>query len=475
MDPKDRVGSLLAGKYRLESLLGTGGMGTVYEGLHEGVGKRFAIKVLRSEAFHDEPTRARFRKEAQAAAKIEHPNVVAVFDVGETDDAAPFMVMELLRGQSLFEALEAGRMAPEQAVDVAIEMLSALDCAHKAGIVHRDIKPANVFLTKAADGTNHVKVLDFGVAKFAETDEASLTQSGAIVGTPLYMAPEQFLAEKEVDGRADVWAVGATLFQMLTDRPVHLTTSATAAAAKVVSERAPRVKSLREEIPEDLDAIVARALEIKKDDRFASAREMMEALDRHRMGVEVTLPGAPSTPPNASSRRSGSRVSSPGRESSPQGRISNPSSSPSSRETLPSSPTSRSGDERAPSAFGRHALIGLGSGALGALVTVVVVLRASPPPAVPPPGTVPPLPTAPDVYRPPPKPEPSVELEPKPSASAPPSAPPKVVPQPPASASGAASAKVKCEAGQVESLGHCCAKGLVWQGGRCERPLATDF
>ncbi|HRH00778.1 MAG TPA: serine/threonine-protein kinase, partial [Polyangiaceae bacterium] len=294
MDPESRIGAVVGGKYRLEKLLGTGGMGAVYEAIHTGVQKRFAIKVLSAAAFRDAGSRARFTKEAQAAAKMEHPNIVAVFDVGETDDAAPFMVMELLRGRSLFDALDRGPFPVSLAVCVAREMLSALECAHRVGIVHRDIKPANIFLVDGPDATTHVKVLDFGVAKFAEVDEVSLTQSGAIVGTPLYMAPEQFLAVREIDGRADVWAVGATLFQMLTDRPVHLTTSATAVAAKVVSEPAPRVRSIRPEVDEDLDAIVAQALAIQRDDRFATAAEMMEALDRHYLGASETLPGLPS-------------------------------------------------------------------------------------------------------------------------------------------------------------------------------------
>jgi len=454
MDPESRIGSLLAGKYRLEKLLGTGGMGAVYEGLHEGVKKRFAIKVLRPEAFQDEASRLRFAKEAQAAAKIEHPNVVAVFDVGETDDSAPFMVMDLLRGRSLFEALEAGRLAVADAVDIAYEMLSALDCAHRAGIVHRDIKPANVFLLERSDGTTQVKLLDFGVAKFAETDDVSLTQSGAIVGTPLYMAPEQFLADREVDGRADVWAVGATLFQMLTDRPVHLTTSATAAAAKVVSEPAPRVKSLREDVDDELDAIVAKALCIQRELRFDSAKDMMIALDRQRVGASETLPGTLSTP-RVSSTRGGPPTPSP--------------ASDAARDSA--SRASSGGLERPASSFGKHALLGLASGVMGALVTVVLVLQRPDPTGVPA-SPLPPLPTAPDVSKPSAEPPPP-EADAPPSASAVPSAAP--VPKVRVAPSASTPVKPKCEDGQVESRGHCCPRGLVWQAEHCERPLATDF
>lgn len=467
MDPESRIGTVLAGKYKLEGLLGTGGMGAVYEALHLGVQKRFAIKVLRPEAFADEASRSRFTKEAQAAAKIEHPNVVAVFDVGETEDSAPFMVMEILRGRSLFDALDGGPFEVTRAVDVACEMLSALDCAHRVGIVHRDVKPANVFLVDEPDGSTSVKVLDFGVAKFTDsTDEASLTQSGAIVGTPLYMAPEQFLAEREVDGRADVWAVGATLFQMLTDRPVHLTTSATAAAAKVVSEPAPLVRSIRPEVDEELSNIVAKALSIQRNDRFSSAREMKDALERHRIGAGETVPGTLSTPPRASTPE-------PSRGSAPS-----PHTDGGTRAVTTSNNPEAPGRE--PS-VGKHALLGLASGVLGALVTVALVLRSSNDPPAANPSALPPLPTVPDVYRPreepreaeaPPVPQPSTTTPPstptttgKPSTTGAPSAPP--------SASG--KSKPTCDEGQVPSNGHCCAKGHVWQGERCERPLATDF
>jgi len=455
MDPEARIGTLLAGKYRLEKLLGIGGMGAVYEGLHEGVGKRFAIKVLRGTTFHDEASRARFAKEAQAAAKMEHPNVVAVFDVGETEDSAPFMVMELLRGRSLFDALE-GRLGIAQALEIAYEMLSALECAHRAGIVHRDVKPANVFLAERQDGSICVKVLDFGVAKFAETDEVSLTQSGAIVGTPLYMAPEQFLADREVDGRADVWAVGATLFQMLTDRPVHLTTSATAAAAKVVSEPAPRIRTIRDDVDEELDAIVAKALEIQRNDRFSSAKEMMEAIDRHRVGASETLPGTLSTPPVAS-RRS---VPNPSSEGGKSVVISQVTAAP-----------------QATTSFGKHALLGLASGTLGALVTVMLVLRSESTPGALPSNTLPPLPTAPDVVRMAPSTPRDTEPVPTPTATTLPSMPPSSPSPKPHAPAPSASSKPKplCEEGLVESRGHCCSKGLVWQGERCERPLATDF
>lgn len=479
MDPESRIGAVVGGKYRLEKVLGRGGMGAVYEAVHTGVQKRFAIKVLSAAAFRDEGCRVRFTKEAQAAAKMEHPNIVAVFDVGETDDSAPFMVMELLRGRSLFDALAGGPFPAGLAVRVAREILSALECAHQAGIVHRDIKPANIFLVDGPEGATHVKVLDFGVAKFAEVDEVSLTQSGAIVGTPLYMAPEQFLAVREIDGRADVWAVGATLFQMLTDRPVHLTTSATAVAAKVVSEPAPRVQSIRPEIDDDLDAIVARALAIQRDDRFATAAEMMDALDRHHLGASETLPGMPServarsSPSPSAGGRAAARGPTAADPSSPSGaRLASESPATGGERVMI---TTQSG---APPSLGRHAVLGLASGVLGALVTVALLLRATPPVAAPVP--VPPLPSLVVVHaapKPEPPPEPSASVA-APSATAPAVTPSAAVTPAATLAHVAASAQPRpltCDEGQTLSNGHCCARGLVWQGGHCERPLATDF
>ncbi len=450
MDPEARIGTLLAGKYRIERVLGTGGMGAVYEAVHTGVKKRFAIKVLRAAAAAASDGVLRFMQEAQAAARVQHPNIVDVFDVGEADDGSPFMVMELLRGRSLHEALGDGAFSVERAVGVACEMLRALEAAHQAGVVHRDIKPANVFLVEGTNGTMHVKVLDFGVAKVAQGEEPGLTQSGAIVGTPLYMAPEQFLAEKEIDGRADVWAVGATLFQMLTDRPVHHATSAAAAAAKVVSEPAPRVRSVRpDDVDEILDSIVARALSIDRGSRYASAASMLAALELHTVGASETIPGTGLSLPSRSSS-----ASRPG--PTPKGPYSSPSAASEPRASV-STPHPRV-------SVGRHALLGLISGVAGALVTVMLLVRGttSPPPATTP---LPPLPTAPDVAR------ASLVDAPPPQDAA--LAPVASTARPPPSSAG--KPRPSCSAGEVLSLGHCCAKGYVWQSERCERPLATDF
>jgi serine/threonine-protein kinase len=416
-----RVGGIVAGKYRLERLLGVGGMGAVYEAVHIGVERRFAVKIMKREAADAPDSAHRFMQEAKAAAFIRHPNIVDVFDVGATDDGSLYMVMELLSGRSLHAALNDGPLTIELAATIACEMLRALASAHKAGIVHRDIKPANVFLLETNDGGIGVKLLDFGVAKFAQEGTPAVTQSGAIVGSPLYMAPEQVMAERDVDGRADVWAVGATLFEMLTGRPVHPAPSASAAAVRIVTESAPSVRSLRADVDPALDALVARALTIARAGRFASAEEMLAALETHGSSLAPTLV----------------------------------SSGTKSRAL----PTPR---KKRPLALIAAASFALGLGSVAILLALREQKRT--------PIDVDRTPSAstevPRAATPTPIPTPSVPSTATSTATASASASPIVTARPPP--------KPSCERGEVLSNGHCCAIGLVWQQGRCDRPLATQ-
>ncbi|HEY3493491.1 MAG TPA: serine/threonine-protein kinase, partial [Polyangiaceae bacterium] len=184
-----RVGTLIAGKYRVDAELGRGGMGAVYRVTHVQVGRQFALKVLHKELAANREAGLRFMKEAQVAGRIGHPAILDIFDVGECDDGALFMLMELLRGQPLAAALEDQALDVAQATWIASELLEALAAAHRVGVLHRDVKPQNVFLALAADGRRVVKLLDFGIAKFQDaSDESALTRTGKIVGSPLYMA-----------------------------------------------------------------------------------------------------------------------------------------------------------------------------------------------------------------------------------------------------------------------------------------------
>ncbi len=272
------VGRVIAAKYRLTRFVGKGGMGAVFEAEHVELRRKFAIKLMVT-ATSREAVR-RFHQEALTAAKIGHPGIVEVLDVGQTEEGTPYLVMELLEGHSLAELIhQAPRMPVARAVALTQKLLRALAAAHQAGVVHRDIKPANLFVTER-EGETTLKILDFGIAKLRDDGaEAPMTGSGVVLGTPFYMAPEQILADKNIDGRADLWSVGATLFEMLTGRPVHAAANATAALVRAATEAAPRVRSLRPDVPRDVDAIVAKALEMDRERRFANAAEMLHALE----------------------------------------------------------------------------------------------------------------------------------------------------------------------------------------------------
>lgn len=277
-----RAGDVIAERYRLDRLLGEGGMGAVWAATHLVTGRGHALKLLRKEA--DEGTRRRMLREARAASAVRHPNVVAVHDVLEAPDGGPVLVMDLLEGESLGARLARERkLEPEEVRRVGVAVLDALAAAHGAGIVHRDLKPDNVFLV-AGDGAPEVKILDFGVAKLTASEGLAretnlLTESGAMLGTPCYMAPEQAFGEGAIDARTDLWAVGALLYECLAGtRPVDganlgqvMKVLATGAIVPL-AERAP-------EVPPEMALLVDRLLAIDPAGRPASAAEARAALE----------------------------------------------------------------------------------------------------------------------------------------------------------------------------------------------------
>ena len=267
MPAADRIGSVIAGKYRLEELLGEGGMGAVFKATHVTVGKRFAVKLLHADVSKHPDAKRRFTQEAQAAARIGHPAILDVYDLGE-DDGSLYMVMELLVGESLAERVARGPLPITEALEYTMGTLTALEAAHGAGIIHRDVKPANVFLVAGAEGAAAVRVLDFGIAKFQEAADGAKTSTGAVLGSAYYMAPEQVRAESEIDARADVWAVGATLYELLVGEPAHMAPTHAAVIAKIVMTPAPPVTARRPEADAKLNALVARALKIDPAERF---------------------------------------------------------------------------------------------------------------------------------------------------------------------------------------------------------------
>jgi tRNA A-37 threonylcarbamoyl transferase component Bud32 len=273
------VGQVLDQKYRILRLVGEGGMGAVYEAEHTFLGRHVAIKVLSPEFAHNREAVRRFYREAQAAARIGHENICEVTDVGQIVQS-PYIVMQLLQGKSLAAAIvDAAPFPMGRAVDIATQVLDALGAAHTAGIVHRDMKPDNIFLTRIAGRDDFVKLLDFGISKVrTSVGGTKLTQEGSVLGTPQYMSPEQARGEPGVDGRADIWAVGVIVYEMLTGRIPFDGANYNQIIFGVVSGPIPRLRALREGITPEMETAVMRAMERDLGRRFATALEFRDAL-----------------------------------------------------------------------------------------------------------------------------------------------------------------------------------------------------
>lgn len=283
------IGTLVAGKYRLNRLLGDGGMGSVYEANHTLLGTRVAVKLLHREMLQRSGLVERFLQEAQVAAQIRSPHVVHMLDVGQDTGQPPYLVMELLEGEPLSQVLERDQRVPEaRAVEYTIQILTALEAAHALGVIHRDLKPENVFLTVAA-GRPHIKLIDFGIAKLRKTDPEAknLTVAGTVMGTAEYMAPEQAIRADQVDGRADLYSVGVMLYEMIAGvRPI---VSDDPRALFTLAERG-QIRPLTElGAPAPLWELVRRAIAFRPEERFANATEFRLGLESYRSGGTVPL------------------------------------------------------------------------------------------------------------------------------------------------------------------------------------------
>ncbi len=272
-------GQLLSGRYQVQECLGEGAMGAVYRAEHTLMKKTVALKVMRPQIGERDELVERFRREAQAAANIEHPNVCSASDFGETDDGMLFLVMEYLQGRTLEEAIEEeGRFDVETAVRIALQACAALSRAHDLGVVHRDLKPENVMLVEHDDHEDFVKILDFGVAHVRLTDEhqqEQLTKAGTVWGTPAYMSPEQATGT-DIDGRSDLYSLGVILYEMLTGQPPFADANPARVMAMHLTEvpRPPSQITPEANIPPGLDELVMRLLEKDPEDRPASAEEL---------------------------------------------------------------------------------------------------------------------------------------------------------------------------------------------------------
>jgi serine/threonine-protein kinase len=241
---------VLCGKYRIESIVGEGGMGIVLGAVDTSLGRPVAIKLLLPQQVAHDGAVPRFLREARAAAAIQSEHVVRVFEVSTLPDGSPFIVMEHLRGADLAHILaQRGALSVEEACDVVLQVCEALAEAHAHGIVHRDLKPQNLFLTQRPDGSPCVKVLDFGISKAADEGAPNLTSTGMVMGTPLYMSPQQVRALKTVDARADIWALGAILFELLTTSSIYQAPSVSALCAMIAMDPPTPLRARRPEAP----------------------------------------------------------------------------------------------------------------------------------------------------------------------------------------------------------------------------------
>ncbi|MGW5191593.1 Stk1 family PASTA domain-containing Ser/Thr kinase [Kribbella sp. NPDC004138] len=285
---------LVGGRYEEGEPLGRGGMAEVRKGVDNRLGRSVAIKRLRIDLASDATFQARFRREAQSAASLNHPTIVSVYDTGEEPDpngsgvTIPYIVMELVTGKTLRDLIREGRkIMPERALEITSGVLEALDYSHRAGIVHRDIKPGNVMLTPQGQ----VKVMDFGIARAVADTSSTMTQTAAVIGTAQYLSPEQARGET-VDARSDLYSTGCLLYELLTGRPPFVGESPVSVAYQHVREQPLPPSSFDPDIPPEVDAVVLKALAKSREERYQSASEMRADIHRVLAGQQVTAPMA---------------------------------------------------------------------------------------------------------------------------------------------------------------------------------------
>jgi beta-lactam-binding protein with PASTA domain/predicted Ser/Thr protein kinase len=292
MTTEPGAGRMLGDRYQIGEVIGRGGMAEVHEGRDLRLGRRVAVKILRPDLARDPSFQARFRREAQSAAALNHPNIVAVYDTGEDSLTSengqtivvPYIVMEFVDGMTLRQLLASGRrLLPERALEITAGVLAALDYAHRHGIVHRDIKPANVMLTRTGD----VKVMDFGIARAINDVGNAMTATSAVMGTAQYLSPEQARGEV-VDARSDLYSTGVLLFELLTGRPPFTGDSPVSIAYQHVSEMPLPPSQVDAGVSAEIDAVVLHSLNKRADDRYQTAAEFRADVERAIAGSPVT-------------------------------------------------------------------------------------------------------------------------------------------------------------------------------------------
>jgi eukaryotic-like serine/threonine-protein kinase len=368
------IGSLVNDKYRIIREIGRGGMGAVYEAQNVAIGKKVALKFIDHEAATNADAVQRFVREAQAASAAESMHIVQVFDVGECPHGTPYIVMELLRGETLAGRLSRMRQLPvSEAVHVCVHALRGLRRAHEVGIVHRDLKPDNIFLVETDDDPIFGKVVDFGISKIirraSELDASTLTRQGVILGTPYYMSPEQAQGMPDLDARTDLWAVGAILNECLTGQRPHVGNTYEQVIVAICTTDVPDIRSRAPWVPQNVADVIRRALTRDREQRYQSASEFIDAL----RGVAPDLLSAnPPTPdPQAAQALRSADLSAKSREA------------PSGARTRVSWTTGALAASDPPAAARSHrmlrvALVGLGAMIAAFGLTLVVVRSARP-------------------------------------------------------------------------------------------------